>query len=61
MTHEFIKSRLTVEHLSQARNKPEGKTVSMATGVFVVRREMYGEVQLLYYHLENEINLRWVI
>ena len=26
----------------------------MMTGVFVVRREMYGEVELVYYHLEAE-------
>ena len=31
----------------------------MVTGVWVFWREMYGEVQLLYYNLENDINLIW--
>ena len=59
MTHEFIKSRHIVEHLSEVGNKPEGETVSMVIGVFALRREMYREVQFLYYHLENDTNLTW--
>ena len=43
---------MIVEHGSETRYKPEGKTVFMVTGVYVLWREMYGEVQLLYYQLE---------
>ena len=51
---------MIVKYVSETRHEPEGKTVSMVTGAFVLWREMYGEVQLLYYQLERDNKTRYV-